>query len=253
MRVRRLSGAGELDPAIAALPWVRWGVDLESADQLWLDADCGALAVVRSRRAYGTSLVAFGPPAAAAALAETVAPGLDVTSLTLPRAAAVRPGSLLGPDPVGERWDWMWTPTAPPPVPAQERVEPFDLAAQGAPQELAAFLAANSPRHSAAVDDALARAWLGVRGPGGELQACVALYEAVPGVDLMASVAVAVEARGQGLGRAVAAVATRRMLQERPPAATVDLYADNVVARRLYLSLGYRLDQEFTSYPLMLS
>jgi len=84
----------------------------------------------------------------------------------------------------------------------------------------------------------------------GELVATVALYEVVPGVDLMASVAVAGSARGQGLGAAVVAAATRRALAERPPVVTVDLYADNRTARSLYGRLGYRLDQQFTSYPL---
>ncbi len=84
----------------------------------------------------------------------------------------------------------------------------------------------------------------------GDLLACLALYEVVPGVDLMASVAVATAARGQGIGLAIAAAATRRMLRERPPVATVDLYSDNDAARALYRRLGYRLDQEFTSYPV---
>ena len=117
-------------------------------------------------------------------------------------------------------------------------------------EELAAFLAEHSPQHSAEPDDDRARAWLGVRGDAGELVACVALYAGVPGVDLMASVAVATAARGQGLGLAVTAAATRRSLRERPPVATVDLYSDNAVARALYAELGYRLDQQFTSYRL---
>ena len=126
----------------------------------------------------------------------------------------------------------------------------LDASSERVREELAAFLAVHSPRHSAEPDDDRARAWLGVRADDGELLACVALYEGAPGVDLMASVAVATAARGQGLGLAVAAAATRRSLRERPPVATVDLYSDNAVARALYRKLGYRLDQAFTSYRI---
>lgn len=250
--MRRLTDPAELEEAAAGSPWLRWGVDLTRAVGVWRDADSGALAVVRSRRAYGTSLVVTGEPAPAVALAEHLAPGLGpgVGSVTLPWAAPARPGPLLGPDPAGERWEWMWTPSVPPEVAGEERVVELDAAGPAARAELTAFLARHSPRHSAEPDDGAVRAWLGVRGGGGELLACVALYEAVAGVDLMASVAVAGSARGQGLGLAITAAATRRSLQERPPVATVDLYADNEVARALYAKLGYQLDQEFTSYPL---
>ena len=144
----------------------------------------------------------------------------------------------------------MWTDAEPEPVPGEDRVVELDAGSAGVRSELAAFLAVNSPGHSAEPDDEHARCWLGVRASDGGLLACLALYQAVPGVDLMASVAVAEAARGQGLGLAIAAAGTRRMLREGSPVATVDLYSDNAAARALYRRLGYRLDQEFTSYPV---
>lgn len=243
MDARRLTDAAKHALREAGPAWLRWGVDLRAADA-WQDADSRAVAVVRTRRPYGTTLAAVGDPAASVALAAELAPGLALTSVTLPRAAVVPPGPVFGTDPSGVSWEWMWTPAAPPPVAGEERVHELDAD----PVELEKFLAEHSPRHSAEPDDDAVRAWLGVRGERGELLACVALYGEVPGVDLMASVAVATSARGQGLGRAVAAAATRRSLRERPPVATVDLYADNAAARSLYGGLGYRLGQAFTSY-----
>jgi GNAT superfamily N-acetyltransferase len=253
MGVRRLADPEELARTADGVPWLRWGVDLREADT-WLDDVSAAVAVIRTRRPYGTSLFAVGDPRGAVRLAVALAPDLDLRWVTLPRAAVMPSGSAFGPrfGPVaqGVGWEWLWTTTMPPVTPAEQRVVELDGTSPSIRAELVAFLAANSPRHSAEPDDDRVRRWLGVRTVDGELLACVALYEAVPGVDLMASVAVAQAARGQGLGLAVAAAATRRSLRERPPVSTVDLYSDNDAARSLYRRLGYQLDQAFTSYPV---
>jgi ribosomal protein S18 acetylase RimI-like enzyme len=69
-------------------------------------------------------------------------------------------------------------------------------------------------------------------------------------VPLLASIAVDVAARGRGLGAAVTAALTRRALAAGAPVVTVDLYADNPVALRLYRRLGFTLDQQFVSWHL---
>jgi ribosomal protein S18 acetylase RimI-like enzyme len=243
----------ELAEAAGDVPWVRWGAGFH-VTAAWWDADSGALALQRTRPPYGTTLATLGEPAASVDLAlrvvETAAALRPVRSVTLPRAAVPPPGPVFGSRPVGESWEWMWTDTEPPAVPGEDRVVELDARSPGVRYELAAFLAANSPRHSAEPDDEHAHAWLGVRAPDGDLLACLALYQVVPGVDLMASVAVAEAARGQGLGLAIATAGTRRMLREGSPVATVDLYSDNTAARALYRRLGYRLDQAFISYPV---
>ncbi len=252
MDVRELS-PDELADVAGAVPFVRWGLGLGSVERAWAAPPAGPVAFERYRRAYGTSLTVVGDPRAAVQVADRLAPRLDVGSVTVPRAAVVPDGAAFGPPSAGVGWEWMWTDTEPAPVRGEERVVELDGRDAAVRAELEAFLAEHSPRHSAEPDDPLARAWLGVRAGragDGDLLACLALYEAVPGVDLMASVAVAGAARGQGLGLAISAAATRRMLREHPPVATVDLYSDNDAARALYLKLGYRLDQEFTSYPL---
>jgi ribosomal protein S18 acetylase RimI-like enzyme len=249
VNVRELSVA-ELADVAGGVPFVRWGLGVGNVARAWTAAPGGPVAVQRYRRAYGTSLTVVGDPDGAVRVAARLAPRLGVGSVTLPRAAVVPDDVAFGPGKAGVRWEWMWTDAEPARVPGEDRVIELDGGSDRGRSELGAFLAAHSPRHSAEPGDEHARAWLGVRAPDGELLACLALYEAVPGVDLMASVAVAAEARGLGLGLAIAAAATRRMLRERPPVATVDLYSDNAAARALYRRLGYRLDQEFTSYPV---
>ena len=248
MRLRELR-ADELADVAGAVPFVRWGLGLGNVARAWA-APGGPVAVERYRRAYGTSLTVVGEPDEAVRVASRLAPRLDVGSVTLPRAAVVPDGVAFGPPGAGVGWEWMWTDRIPAPVAGEDRVVELDAGSAEVRSELAAFLEAHSPRHSAEPDDEHARTWLGVRAPDGDLLACLALYEVVPGIDLMASVAVATAARGQGIGLAIAAAATRRMLHERPPVATVDLYSDNDAARALYRRLGYRLDQEFTSYPV---
>ena len=247
--MRELSVA-ELADLAGEVPFVRWGVGVGNVARAWTAPQGGPVAVERYRRAYGTSLTVVGDPDAAVRVAARLAPRLAVGSVTLPRAAVVPDGVGFGPDAAGVRWEWMWTDAEPPPVPGEERVVELDGDSAAVRSELAAFLAAHSPGHSAEPGDEHTRVWLGVRAPDGDLLACLALYQAVPGVDLMASVAVAAGARGQGLGLAIAAAGTRRMLREGSPVATVDLYTDNAAARALYRRLGYRLDQEFTSYPV---
>ncbi len=247
VQVRELSPA-ELGDVAGGVPFVRWGLGLGSVERAWAAAPGGPVAFERYRRAYGTSLTVVGDPGGAGQLASRLAPHLDVASVTLPRAAVVPDNAAFGPPARGVGWEWMWTDAEPAPVPGEECV--VELSAAAVRDEVATFLDEHSPRHSAEPDDERAAAWLGVRGADGGLLACVALYELVAGVGLMASLAVAAPARGHGLGLAIAAAATRRMLRERPPVATVDLYSDNAAARALYRRLGYRLDQEFTSYPV---
>jgi len=249
MHIRRLGDRDRAAVRAAGVPWLRWAVDLPVADA-WRDEDTGAVAVVRTRQPYGTSLAAVGDPVGAVRLAAALAPDLDVSSVTLPRTAVVPPGAVFGCAPVGVKWEWMWTPSVPPSVPGEERVVELEPGAPGVRAELAAFLDEHSPRHSAEPGDERIRCWLGIRCPDGQLLACAALDEGAPGTDLMASLAVAESARGQGLGLAIAAAATRRSLRERPPVATVDLYSHNAAARTLYKKLGYRVDQEFTAYHL---
>jgi predicted GNAT family acetyltransferase len=63
-------------------------------------------------------------------------------------------------------------------------------------------------------------------------------------------VAVDPDARRSGLAGALVATVTRRALAAGSPAVTVDLYADNHAARRVYARLGFRTAHEFTSWTV---
>lgn len=53
--------------------------------------------------------------------------------------------------------------------------------------------------------------------------------------------------RGRGLGADITAAVTRRGLDAGAPAATLGMYSENDVARRLYERLGFRVGQAFAS------
>ncbi|MGH3327318.1 MAG: GNAT family N-acetyltransferase, partial [Streptomycetales bacterium] len=81
---------------------------------------------------------------------------------------------------------------------------------------------------------------------GGRLVACGADTASPAGVAHLAPIATLPEARGRGLGTAVTAWMTRRVLADEP-LCTLAMYADNDGARRLYRRLGYREEAWLTS------
>jgi GNAT superfamily N-acetyltransferase len=188
-------------------------------------------------------LSALGRPAAVAALIGDLAPELRTKQrVTLPRGTApLLPAwvELQGTD-----WDFRWTATAPQLSPAEERV--VDVADLDA---LRALLDAASPGASVQPGDEAARRWVGVPGPEG-LLACTADTSAATGVGHLSAVAVHPSARGLGLGYAVTAALTRRLLTEGCDVVTLGMYADNDPGRALYDALGFRDEHRFTSGPL---
>ena len=74
----------------------------------------------------------------------------------------------------------------------------------------------------------------------------------MPGVPHLASIATHPSARGRGLGALVTAALTRRLLDEGAPVVTLGMYADNDVARRMYLRLGFRCDHRWSSRAVVL-
>jgi predicted GNAT family acetyltransferase len=116
-----------------------------------------------------------------------------------------------------------------------------------ADDELLALLEADSPTYSARPGGEFVRRWCGVRDDAGGLVACAAEVEYVPGVPQLASIVTRADRRGSGLGAAVTAWLTRRLLEEGAPTVTLGMYSDNDVARGMYTRLGYRVAHRFTS------
>jgi GNAT superfamily N-acetyltransferase len=144
----------------------------------------------------------------------------------------------------GGEWDWMWTRTAPPPVPGEEQVEVLGPADRA---EAEAFLAEHSPRTHGQPFARPDQRWVAVRDSA--TRRLVALGGSEPcaaGTPTLAGIAVAVDRRGEGWGAAVTAHLTRLGVAE-VGACALGMYADNDVARRLYHRLGYTTGMEWTS------
>ncbi|MHB1490028.1 MAG: GNAT family N-acetyltransferase, partial [Cellulomonas sp.] len=233
-----------------------------------------ALATVVSAWGTGTALVAivdglgrerglFGVGSA-----EDVA---EVLASVVPRGALVEHGpryatiarggvELLAPEvrealglgAVGSSWDWMWT-DAPLQVPDHARAERLPLG-PGTTDEVREFLSRGHPTASTAPDDRRLIGWWGVR-EGGILHAAVGAIQLAPGMaPHLVSLGVDPGVRGRGLAGQVLAAAVEDCLEVRPlygpPAVSLGLYADNDVARRVYLRLGLQLRHGFTSRRL---
>lgn len=176
--------------------------------------------------------------------------GPTLAWLTVPRAAVVEPRTLaaLGLEPFST-WDRMSTDVPPPPVPGEDAVVRLDAAAA---DEVVACLAEANPGTSArpgAGDDA---GWWGVRDEG-RLVGVIGAARRLGALDGRASwhlhgLGVVPDARGRGLGAALTATALRTGLASGLAWVSLGLYADNDVARRLYLRLGMTVDEENASY-----
>lgn len=103
--------------------------------------------------------------------------------------------------------------------------------------EVVAFLAEHSPTADAVPGGG--DEWFAIETEPAALAAVAATTLTSAGAPHLASVAVAGDRRGQGLGRAIVGDLTRRGV-ERQGVCTISLYSSNEVARGLYRSLGYR-------------
>ncbi|PPK95987.1 acetyltransferase (GNAT) family protein [Kineococcus xinjiangensis] len=249
-RVRPVSDRAALLAASGHDPFVRFELDPGAGGGApvrgW--AGRGAWAFLRPRPPGlgGHTLTALGAPEAVGPLVAEVVPllGADVGWVTMTRGAALPPQAGDGDD-----WDWFWTRQQPQPQPGEGRVValPDDAAVRA---EVAALLQRASPRHSARPGRPGVLGWAGIRDGAGRLVACAAHTENVPGVPHLASVATDPVQRGRGLGAAVTAALTRRLLAAGAPAVTLGMYADNDVARRLYARLGFVREHALSSRRL---
>ncbi|QCB93658.1 GNAT family N-acetyltransferase [Cellulomonas shaoxiangyii] len=225
----------------------------------WCDArvlgDDRDVLLVRSTDA-GLVAMCAGDGAGVPRLLAELARGIDAPDgeslawLTAPRSVDVDPGTLaaLGVAPFST-WDRMSTDTPPPPVAGEDAVVPLDASAT---DEVVACLAEANPGTRSlpgAPDDA---GWWGVRD-GGRLVGVIGATRRLGSLDGRGSwhlhaLGVVPSARGRGLGAALAATALRAGLGSGLAWVSLGMYADNDVARRLYLRLGLSVDEENASY-----
>ncbi len=151
-----------------------------------------------------------------------------------------------GPPPVEVRirdeWDFRWT-SSPPPARAGE-----DRAAPDADDDaISALLDAAFPSTTTRPGDPRVRAWWAIRD-GADVVACAA-DRSRGGVGFLSGIAVRPDARGRGLGAALTAAMTRRLVAEFGIAA-LGVMTDNVAANAMYGSLGYTSSIPRTSVGL---
>ncbi|MGL5818929.1 MAG: GNAT family N-acetyltransferase [Phycicoccus sp.] len=155
---------------------------------------------------------------------------------------AVRPHVVLDPDRNGD-WDWMWTRTPPPDLASEQQVQLLEPHTR---DELVAFLRTASPRTHGQPFARAAQVWVGIRTDRGRLVACGGSEASEAGTPVLAGIAVDPACRGKGLGAAVTTSLTRRAVAD-AGACALGVFADNVVARRLYHRLGYTTGMEWHS------
>ncbi len=224
-------------------PFLRWQLRPDTVQRRWDRRD--GVAVLQEGRRGVPVLTVLGSPATALAVLPEALAEERVERATLPRGAIellARHGedARIGP---GADWEWFWTDLAPPDVPGEDRVLPL----RDADAEIAALLHVASPRHSAVPGAPGIDRWVGVRDDLGALVAVAANEPMRPDVPHLASIATHPSVRGTGLGAAVTAALTRRLLADGYPVVTLGMYADNDVARRTYRGLGYCCAHEFSS------
>lgn len=242
MRVRRLAGPEQL-LAVRDDDFARAHLGSHRVASCWALGERTVGWVTASRRfAGGPHLSVLGPGEEAAELLTALAGDHGISSTTLPRGADGHLAACrLAPR---HDWDWFLTRTPPPPQPLEPRVGWLPVEAG---PEVVDLLRTWSPRHDAEPGEPTARRWAGARDDAGTLVAAVTHTEDVGGVPHLASVVTHGRHRGRGYGGAVTAWITRVLLAEGHPLVTLGMYADNDVARRLYLRLGFADTHHLTS------
>ncbi|MGY4642625.1 GNAT family N-acetyltransferase [Cellulomonas sp. URHB0016] len=146
-------------------------------------------------------------------------------------------------------WDWFSTDEAPPPHDGEGAVRRLDPVAEAA--AIGACLDSANPATTADPARAGEAGWWGVDGPDGLVGVVGAARRgARDGAQSwhLHGLGVVPDARAAGIGSALTTVAVRRAFVEGASFVSLGMYAENVVARRLYTRLGFSLDTELASY-----
>ena len=239
---------GGLAALLAARPddvWLAHDVLPDRIERVWIDGAAVAWTSTHPLRDVRWLTAVGDRPAATAALLvraleERTAAGVAVSGTTVDDDA----NDLLAPEhraPAPDRWSWWWTDDPPAERPGESAVRTLDAS----DRRLAELLS-----HSASVyvlpGDARVRSWAGVERQG-ELLACGAHVQHVPGVPHLASVVTRPDHRGEGLAGDVCAHLTREALVAGFPVVTLGMYVGNDAAQRVYERLGFRRARVFAS------
>jgi ribosomal protein S18 acetylase RimI-like enzyme len=231
-------GASELRTRVED-PFLRHRVSPARIERAWINGR--AFAVCDRRPRFGVTLTVLGDAGDGGDLLEALAGDARYDRVRLdaeiPMPARYRMVS-------GALWDWMLTDA---PVEEPDAVDVLDPVAD-APAINALLDAANADAHGRPDDDDVPT-WVGVHD-GDDLVAVGALELTEDGSGHLRSVTTREDTRGRGLGHAVSARLTNLAIGGASGVATLGVYCDNHVARRIYERLGYRLDRTFRAGTL---
>lgn len=171
--------------------------------------------------------------------------GAGLRHISLPRGLFDEVGEVL-PFAGGGEWDWMWTQSAPPVLPGEERIV---TCVEAEKSELTHFLEVANPRTHGQPFARPDQEWVAIRAQDGSLIACGCAERAVSGHAVLAGIAVDPGRRGEGWGAAVTAHLTRRAVAA-TGACTLGMFADNTVGRALYHRLGFVTGMEWSTRGL---
>lgn len=143
----------------------------------------------------------------------------------------------------GGDWDWMLTETTPPVSATEATLVTLDDRWDA--EEIDRLNRLASPTSESEPGSGKTVHWLGARHQG-RIIAAGAVHVSDTGHGVLCGIVVDPAARGRGLGRAVTTGLTRFCV-ERDGVATLGMYTNNAVARRLYVALGYRAVHSFSS------
>lgn len=143
----------------------------------------------------------------------------------------------------GGNWDWMWSESAPARTPVEDRVVELDDRADA--EAIEALNALGNPSAESEPGTGRTERWAGIRD-GSDIAAAAALHRSDTGHGVLTGIVVHPDHRGEGLGRAVTAALTRDCVLA-DGVATLGMYADNTIARTLYVDLGYVVAHAFAS------
>ncbi|MDO5629902.1 MAG: GNAT family N-acetyltransferase [Mobilicoccus sp.] len=205
----------------------------------------GAVAVMRASAARPPSLFAWGEQVGGlldALLTTRVIAEVGTTGVSVPWPQRVEVESRFTVTGGGD-WDWMWTTDA---GWTPDDVDLVTLDDKDDAEEIAALAAVENPRFEGFPGTGHSEQWLGARDERGALIACGAVQRLPAGTAHLGGILVATSHRRRGLGRAISAALTHRIVRGEG-VCTLGMYADNDAARALYESLGYVVDKSWAS------
>lgn len=220
-------------------PFLRHRVSPSRIERAWISG--GAFALCDRRPRFGVTLTVLGDAGDGGDLLERLAGEATFDRVRLDADVPLPAGCRLA---SGARWDWMLTDD---PATESGAVDMLDPVVD-APAINKLLDSANADAHGRP-DDGDVPTWVGVRD-GVELVAVGALELTDDGSGHLRSVTTREDARGRGLGRAVSARLTNIAVSGASGVATLGVFCDNHVARRIYERLGYRLDRTFRAGTL---